>query len=626
MKYAVRKDQNKNNLLSEGNSYIQKIEEKLKDEMNDFCVECGEENPEYVSINNGIFICRECVQIHLKFPTIISRVKKNNIKTLTLNEIQYLLCGGNRALLNFICNEYPKLAELPSNILYRTQAMFYYRQNLQYTINGSIAPEKPSIKSAYKIQNTFDEANINYNNDIIKLNNKNEIYNNTISDTRNMCGNKSLFYRTGYNFRRGAKECNNTINNLALNNCDNYFINRSKQINFQNNNNIIIGNQLEYINEIDNVQKYKRFSKDIHSNLNTEKNNKYNSNNNSNKNKNILINNGNNDIYIRPKLILSHNVSKHKNNNNNSRKKSFDRNNKKYFYSKINNIFREPKTIDFIQLNFSKENNNNNCEKRKTSNNLSIEIYKNSKKLEKQNIKYMHKSFSQKSYYNNNSINHNKNNKFNINIQTENHYIPSKQAILKYNNNNNHQKICITNNEEIQIVPNINSINFHKINNNENNLTEDNICSIEYNPIKINIKVNKKDKNDNKEKKVKKDIRKDKIILTNKTKLELRKKENIKKIITKCNKNRTLLRKKEFKSFYFEENKDNNNRNEKEIGKINKNVNSIKKINKNSSQENIVRQSNKNLQLQIKQNNECNCNDKKNISIRNRYKIKFKNK
>ena len=541
MKYAVRKDQNKNNLLSEGNSYIQKIEEKLKDEMNDFCVECGEENPEYVSINNGIFICRECVQIHLKFPTIISRVKKNNIKTLTLNEIQYLLCGGNRALLNFICNEYPKLAELPSNILYRTQAMFYYRQNLQYTINGSIAPEKPSIKSAYKIQNTFDEANINYNNDIIKLNNKNEIYNNTISDTRNIYENKSLFYRTGYNFRRGAKECNNTINNLALNNCDNYFINRSKQINFQNNNNIIIGNQLEYINEIDNVQKYKRFSKDIHSNLNTEKNNKYNSNNNSNKNKNILINNCNNDIYIRPKLILSHNVSKHKNNNNNSRKKSFDRNNKKYFYSKINNIFREPKTIDFIQLNFSKENNNNNCEKRKTSNNLSIEIYKNSKKLEKQNIKYMHKSFSQKSYYNNNnnSISHNKNNKFNINIQTENHYIPSKQAILKYNNNNNHQKICITNNEEIQIVPNINSINFHKINNNEKNLTEDNICSIEYNPIKINIKVNKKDKNDNKEKKVKKDIRKDKIILTNKTKLELRKKENINKNTILKTKNQT---------------------------------------------------------------------------------------
>ena len=374
MKYAVRKDQNKNNLLSEGNSYIQKIEEKLKDEMNNFCVECGEENPEYVSINNGIFICRDCVQIHLKFPTIISRVKKNNIKTLTLNEIQYLLCGGNRALLNFICNEYPKLAELPSNILYRTQAMFYYRQNLQYIINGSIAPEKPSIKSAYKIQNTFDEANINYNNDIIKLNNKNEIYNNTISDTRNMCGNKSLFYRTGYNFRRGAKECNNTINNLALNNCDNYFINRSKQINFQNNNNIIIGNQLEYINEIDNVQKYKRFSKDFHTNLNSEKNNKYNSNNNNNKNKNILMNNVNNDIYIRPKLILSHNVSKHKNNNNNSRKKSFDRNNKKYFYSKINNIFREPKTIDFIQLNFSKENNHNNGEKRKMNNNLSIEI------------------------------------------------------------------------------------------------------------------------------------------------------------------------------------------------------------------------------------------------------------
>ena len=626
MKYAFKKDQDKSNILGEGNSYIQKIEEKIKDEMNDFCVECGEENPEYVSINNGIFICRDCVQIHLKFPTIISKVKKNNIKALTLNEIQYLLCGGNRALLNFICNEYPKLAELPSNILYRTQAMFYYRQNLQYTINGSIAPEKPSVKSAYKIQDLFDDSNININNDTIKLNNKSELYNNTISDTRNPYENKSLFYRTGYNFRRGTKDCNNTINNLAINNCDNYFINKSKQINFQNNNNIIIGNQLEYINEIDNVQKYRRYSKEINTKINTEKNSKHNSNH-----KNIFINNGNNDIYIRPKLILSHNVSKNK--SNNSKKKSFDRNNKKYFYSKINNIYREPKTIDFIQLNFAKKGmNKSNCEKRKmNNNNLSIDIYKNSKKLEKKRDKYMHKSLSQKSYSNNNNKSSHIKNKYNINIQTESyHFIPSKQATIKFNDNNNSNNICITNNEEIQIVPNINTINLNKINNqNENNLTEDNICNIEYNPIKINIKVNKKEKekekNDNKEKRKIKEIKKEKIVLTNKTKFELRKNENIRKIISKCNKNKTFLRKKEIK-ICIDENRDHININEKVPNKANNdknnsNVNSIKRIYKNSSQDNVVRPLNKNLQMHLSKKES---NDKKNISIRNRYKIKFK--
>ena len=135
MKYFIRKNPKITYNLNDGNSYIKKIEEKLKDQLNNYCVECGEENPEYISINNGIFICRECSQIHLKFPKNISKIRKNNIRALTLNEIQYLLCGGNRSLLNFICNEYPKLAELPSNILYRTQAMIYYRQTLQYLIN-----------------------------------------------------------------------------------------------------------------------------------------------------------------------------------------------------------------------------------------------------------------------------------------------------------------------------------------------------------------------------------------------------------------------------------------------------------------------------------------------------------
>ena len=134
MKYEERNNLKIQHYLNKGNSYIKKIEETIKDELNNYCVECGEENPEFISVNNAIFLCRECTKNHLKFPKNISKIRKNNIKYLTLSEIQFLLCGGNRALLNFICNEYPKLAELPSNILYRTQAMIYYRQNLIFLL------------------------------------------------------------------------------------------------------------------------------------------------------------------------------------------------------------------------------------------------------------------------------------------------------------------------------------------------------------------------------------------------------------------------------------------------------------------------------------------------------------
>ena len=68
MEYAVRKETKINNIIYEGNPYIKMIEQKLNDELNNYCVECGNENPEYISINNGVFICVECVQNHLRFP------------------------------------------------------------------------------------------------------------------------------------------------------------------------------------------------------------------------------------------------------------------------------------------------------------------------------------------------------------------------------------------------------------------------------------------------------------------------------------------------------------------------------------------------------------------------------
>ena len=153
MKFAVKKDKKVKNIQYMGSPYIKMIKEQLNDELNHYCVECGSENPEYISINNGIFICFECVQNHFKFPKSISKIIKNDIQSLTLNEIQPLLCGGNKALLDFINNEFPKLSEFPPHILYRTKAMIYYRQNLQYLINGGIPPVKPSIPNGYKIFN-----------------------------------------------------------------------------------------------------------------------------------------------------------------------------------------------------------------------------------------------------------------------------------------------------------------------------------------------------------------------------------------------------------------------------------------------------------------------------------------
>ena len=627
MKYEVRKNQKKNSFLNEGNTFIKKIEEKIKDQLNNYCVECGEENPEYISINNGIFLCRDCAKNHLKFLKNISKIKKNNIRALTLNEIQYLLNGGNRSLLNFICNEYPKLAELPSNLLYKTHAMIYYRQYLQSIINGYNPPIKPSIKAAYKIPNLFE--------DISKIE-ENRTYN--ITENETLFDNNSNFFRTRDNFIRDEininnhqklytninndrltinNNINNTIGNKAIN-YDNYYINRPKQVNFQNNNNFIIGNKMDFIDNM-NINKKKIISSSEKINKNNNRIKEYINT--------ININNGNSEIYIRPKLILSHNVSKSgliKKNNIFQRDNSYDKI-KNYYYSQTNNNPMESK-IDYIQLDFTKDININ-YNNRKLNKNLSHEIYKKTKKYIKSN-KYLHKSFSQKIFNNNNYSYTNKNNygnnyinknKYTIITQTENNqYIPIKNSTIYYINNNN--KICITNNEEFQIIGEKETKDILKNRNNQNNNDKIQNDSLNTSPIKLNIKVNKKDNIHNKENNIK-EIKKEDLLNETKikketasmSKLEISQKDNIKNFISKCNKNRIILREKKKK------NNLNNKINNKEK---NINNNKIKKsIIQNGSQDNILKQSNNN---QIKSND--NKIEKKNTSIRNRYKGKIKHK
>ena len=729
MKFAVKNSQKKANFnfLFEGTSYIQKIEEKIKDELNNFCVECGEENPEYISINNGIFICGDCVQNHLKFPKSISTIRKNNIKSLTLNEIQFLLCGGNRSLLNFICNEYPKLAELSPSILYRTQAMVYYRQNLEYLINGSIPPMKPSIKIAYNIPNFLNDINTNAitninddkdyddikdikdlmvkyekgngNSNNIKENNYTLNGNGNEYEDDNFCEENNKFYKTSFNFKQSRNNqkslCNtesnkfnnkftvsnntntNTIGNDSI--YDNYYINnRLKRI---NNKKILYENKLKFI-ENNNTENggninnlYQNFPQRIKINLNKNKKGKIktkinNSNKNinttnsiiNNKNKNISTNISNNlrnsvntDIYRKPKLILYHNGSQKFLNNQrtiNQRSNSYEKIHNNYYYSLPNMLSKKSK-IDSILLDFSKDTKNRNIwKKRNMIKNLSHEMYKKTKKFMKGN-KNIHKSFSEKNF-NNIAKNKNKRNKNILINHTENDfYIPEKKSKINYYYSNSNSKsnfdinnkMTISNIEEIQILPSRNkTINNNKINNmnNTNTIassekysTEENLNlknvnnnnnKYEFNtlPIKINIKVNKKefiDNNDKKEKarKIqdnlhlnrKKEKIKENIYYTTKSKLfQLKKSVSLKKLVIKNNnnKNRILLRQKQ-------KNKININ------GNNSMNIN--KEIIKTFSQKNFSDNFHK-INTNKTKNEKNNINVQMNSnSIRNRHKVGF---
>ena len=154
MSYLTEKRNNKNIVEKR-----RKINEIKNNELNKECFDCGSCYPEYISINNGIFICNNCIKVHNTFPKEISLTLKNDLSTLNNKELEYMYKGGNQKLMEFIHFEFPKLNKLQKNILYQTKAVQYYRDNLNYLVNSGPEPICPSKEiNAYEL--------IDYNKEI----------------------------------------------------------------------------------------------------------------------------------------------------------------------------------------------------------------------------------------------------------------------------------------------------------------------------------------------------------------------------------------------------------------------------------------------------------------------------
>ena len=120
------------------------ISQIRKDQMNNICFDCGVENPTFVSVNNGIFLCNQCASIHMSFPQGVSIIENNDLYSLSENELQFLAKGGNTNLNDFILDEFPKLENYSQKLLYKTRGMDYYRKRLYYYVNGGLEPRRPS--------------------------------------------------------------------------------------------------------------------------------------------------------------------------------------------------------------------------------------------------------------------------------------------------------------------------------------------------------------------------------------------------------------------------------------------------------------------------------------------------
>jgi len=63
---------------------IKAIDDLLKDKDNNVCFDCNKSFPEWVSVNNAIFLCLDCAGVHRSLGLQISVVR-----SLTMDELYY---------------------------------------------------------------------------------------------------------------------------------------------------------------------------------------------------------------------------------------------------------------------------------------------------------------------------------------------------------------------------------------------------------------------------------------------------------------------------------------------------------------------------------------------------------
>lgn len=103
----------------------------LAEEENQYCFDCGWQDPTHVSINHGIFLCTNCATgIHVEhYPVEISYIMSIDTDEFNYLQLRVLINGGNKAAFDFF--EVYDLQNDPVQKRYNTCAAKFYRDKIK---------------------------------------------------------------------------------------------------------------------------------------------------------------------------------------------------------------------------------------------------------------------------------------------------------------------------------------------------------------------------------------------------------------------------------------------------------------------------------------------------------------
>ena len=133
------------------------LNEILSKEGNTKCFDCGNENPRWASLNNGIILCLKCAGIHRSFGLQISIIRSVQVDSWTEKQVKYLSIGGNNRFKEFL-SEYKIEPSSSFELKYKSKAAEYYRFMLKNEVEKIfdekykfIEMEKPDLEKGIEI-------------------------------------------------------------------------------------------------------------------------------------------------------------------------------------------------------------------------------------------------------------------------------------------------------------------------------------------------------------------------------------------------------------------------------------------------------------------------------------------
>lgn len=141
------------------------------------CFDCGAENPEWVSVNNAIFLCKECQITHRSFGLSVSYIRSIEMDLWKEEQIHMLRLGGNKRLIDLL-QIYNIHKNTPKTDLYFSKLLDYHRRLIKSELKKDQKPIPPADEDALlpfdadkrKNQNVVKSDNVQKQVELNKLN------------------------------------------------------------------------------------------------------------------------------------------------------------------------------------------------------------------------------------------------------------------------------------------------------------------------------------------------------------------------------------------------------------------------------------------------------------------------